>query len=163
MLNFVTAFTTKQSMSVIIETDSKTGNMPNNFKLRSFLPVFLCALLAFCAACNRGPSSPNSSTATKRYSLKGKVVSLDKLAGAASIDNEPVAGFMDQMTMAYPIKPPAMFDQLQPGDSITADVVVQPDNKYWLENVKVIGHSQTPAGKPAAAPQKEKDKDKESK
>ena len=119
--------------------------MPNNFKLSSLL-FFLCALLVFSAACNRGPSQPGASTATKRYSLKGKVVSIDKLAGAANVDNEPIAGFMGQMTMAYPIKPPAMFDHLQTGDSITADVVVQPDNTYWLENVKIIGHAK-PAGK----------------
>ena len=130
--------------------------MPNNFKSSSLL-FFLCAVLAFSAACNRGPSSPNSSTATKRYSLKGKVVSIDKLARAANVDNEPIAGLMDQMTMAYPVKPPDMFDQLQPGDSITADVVVQPDNTYWLENVKVIGHSKAPTGKPAAAGEKDKE------
>jgi Cu/Ag efflux protein CusF len=115
--------------------------MLNKFSLRPSL-FCLCALLAFSAACNRGPSQPgatNSSTASKRYSLKGKVVSIDKQAGAANIDNEPIAGFMDQMVMAYTIKPPAMLEQLQPGDSITADVVVQPDNQYWLENVKVMG------------------------
>jgi len=131
--------------------------MPNNSKLRSqrSLLFSLCALLLF-AACNRSPSSANSSNATKRYSLKGKVVSIDKLAGAANIDNEPIAGYMDQMTMAYPVKPPAMFDQLQPGDSLTADLIVEPDNKYWLENVKVIGHSQT-ANKPVAGAEKDKE------
>ncbi len=129
--------------------------MPNNSKLRSqrSLLFSLCALLLF-AACNRSPSSANSSTATKRYSLKGKVVSIDKLAEAANIDNEPVSGFMDQMTMAYAVKPPAMLDQLQPGDSVTADLVVEPDNKYWLENVKVTSHSQTPADKPTGATEK---------
>jgi len=45
---------------------------------------------------------------------------------------------MDPMVMPYTIKPPATLAQLQPGDSITADVVVQPDNTYWLENVKVL-------------------------
>jgi len=134
--------------------------MRNNFlSLRP--PIFLlCALLALSAACNRGPSqsgATNSSSATKHYSLKGKVVSIDKLAGAANIDNEPIAGFMDQMTMAYAVKPPAMLDQLQPGDSIAADLVVEPDNKYWLENVKVTGHSQTPAGKPATATDKNRE------
>jgi Cu/Ag efflux protein CusF len=116
--------------------------MPNNFKLRWQRPLLfsLCALFLFSAACNRSSTSANSSTATKRYSLKGKVVSIDKLAGAANIDNEPISGFMEQMTMAYPIKPPTLLDQLQPGDSLTADVVVEPDNKYWLENIKVTAH-----------------------
>ena len=74
----------------------------------------------------------------------------DKNAGTANIGNEPIAGFMDAMIMPYTIKPPSGLDQLQPGDSITADVVVESD-KYWLENVKVTGHSQSPAAKPAAS------------
>ncbi len=114
----------------------------------------LCALLAFPAACNRGPAQPSvtiTSSAAKRYALKGKVVSIDKQAGTANIDNEPIPGFMDAMVMPYPIKPAAALDQLQPGDSITADVVVAAPGSYWLENVKVIGHSQPPATKPTAS------------
>jgi protein SCO1/2 len=118
----------------------------------------LCALLAFSSACSRGPSQP---AAAKRYALKGKVISVDKNAGTANIDNEPIAGFMDAMVMPYSVKPSSMLDQLQPGDAITADVVVQPDNaqpdnvqpdnKYWLENVKVVGHSKPPEAAPKAA------------
>jgi protein SCO1/2 len=77
------------------------------------------------------------------------VISVDKNAGTANIDNEPIAGFMDPMVMPYTIKPSSDLNQLQPGDSITADVVVEP-NKYWLENVKVTSHAATPAEKPAA-------------
>jgi protein SCO1/2 len=124
----------------------------NSFSLHSVLFV-LCALLILSAACNRGKPQTDTATAqsANRYSLRGKVVSVDKNAGTANIDNEPIADFMDTMVMPYPIKPPAMLDQLHPGDTITADVVVQSaDNKYWLENVKVTGHSDTPAGKPAA-------------
>ena len=113
----------------------------------------LSALLAFASACNRTKSQTAASatdSGTKRYPLKGKVISIDKNAGTANIDNEPVAGFMDPMVMPYTFKPPAQIDQLQPGDTITGDVVVEPE-KYWLENVKVTGHSQTPASKPTAA------------
>ena len=123
-----------------------------NSPLNSSLPrlgLCLCALLAFSVACNRGPSQPSAATGqptAKRYSLKGRVVSVDKNAGTANIDNEPIAGFMGAMIMPYTIKPPSRLDQLQPGDSITADVVVESD-KYWLENVKVTGHSQSPAAK----------------
>jgi len=107
----------------------------------------LCALLAFSVGCNRGPSPPSAASgqpAAKRYSLKGRVISVDKNAATANIDNEPIAGFMDEMVMPYTLKPPSTLDQLQPGDSIAADVVVEPD-KYWLENVKVTGHSKPPA------------------
>jgi len=126
-------------------------------RFHSFSPrpalFFLCALLAFCGGCNRGisePSAPNPATA-RRYALKGKVISIDKQAATANIDNEPIAGLMGSMVMSYAFKPPAALTPLRPGDSITADVVVQPDNTYWLENVKVTGHSQAPGDKPAAA------------
>jgi protein SCO1/2 len=114
----------------------------------------LCALLIFSAACSSTPSQPgatNAPSSAKRYAFKGKVMSVDKNAGSANIDNEPIAGFMDPMVMSYTMKPPAALDQLQPGDTITADVVVQPDNTYWLENVKVVAHSQAPADKPTSS------------
>jgi Cu/Ag efflux protein CusF len=115
----------------------------------------LSFLLALSLACNRGapPPAGQPQGGTKRYSLKGKVISVNKQAGNASIYNDPIAGFMDPMAMPYTIKAPATLDELQPGDTVTADVVVEPD-KYWLENVKVTAHSQTPAGKPAPAGEK---------
>ena len=99
------------------------------------------ALLASAAACNRGASVGGANNASaKRYAFKGKVVSIDKKAGTANIDNEPIPGFMNAMTMPYNVNPASMLDQLHPGDSITGEVVVAPD-RYWLENVKVAGHS----------------------
>jgi len=113
----------------------------------------LSALLALTAACNRGtsqPSAANPQAPARRYPLQGKVVSVDKQTGSASINNEPIPGFMDPMVMPYTIKPPATLNQLQSGDSITADLVVEP-GKYWLENVKITAHEKAPAGKPSAS------------
>ncbi|MFZ2085193.1 MAG: SCO family protein [Candidatus Sulfotelmatobacter sp.] len=124
---------------------------PFHSSSQRLLLLWLCAMLAFSAACNHGQSRPGTApqSSAKRYALKGKVMSVDKNAGTANIDNEPIAGFMDAMIMPYTFKPSAQIDQLQPGDSITADVVVDSD-KYWLENVKVTGHSKPAADKPAA-------------
>jgi protein SCO1 len=112
------------------------------------IALTLCTLLTL-PACNRQKSPQAASTALspKRYAFKGKVMTVDKNAGTANIDNDPIAGFMDPMVMPYSFKPPSQINQLQPGDSITADVVVD-NNEYWLENVKVTGHS--PAEKPQA-------------
>jgi protein SCO1 len=114
--------------------------------------ILLTALLAF-PACNRGKSAsstaPPSQAGPKRYAFKGKVMSVDKNDGTANIDNEPIPGFMDPMVMPYSFKPPTLINDLQPGDSITAEVVVD-KGEYWLENVKVTGHSQPPADKPQA-------------
>jgi protein SCO1/2 len=121
--------------------------------LRRFVLLGLGVLLAFAIACNRKKTTPSAAASqsnSKHYALKGKVMSVDKNAGTANIDNEPIAGFMDPMVMPYSFKPPSQIDQIQPGDSITADVVVDSE-KYWLENVKVTGHSQAPTDKPAAS------------
>ena len=112
------------------------------------LVAFICftALLLVSASCTRAPSAR-----PRRYSLIGTVISIDKNAGTANIDNEPIKGFMEKMVMPYTIKPPDTLNQLKPGDKITADVIVEPD-KYWLENVKVTGHTELPANeKPAAS------------
>jgi Cu/Ag efflux protein CusF len=125
-----------------------------NSPLQSFPQriAFLCllALLALSAACNRRGSHSGAAgpqPAVKRYPLKGKVVSIDTQAGTANISNEAISGFMDPMVMPYTIKPPAALEQLQPGDSIAADVVIAPD-QYWLENVKITGHSKPADSKP---------------
>ena len=125
--------------------------MPNNITTHSpRLSLFcLCTLLAVFAGCNHGTSQSGEATtqsATKHYLLTGKVISIHKQAGMAIIDNDLIPGFMDAMIMPYIIRPASALDQLQPGDSITADVIIEYD-RYWLENVKVIGRSKTPADK----------------
>jgi len=97
--------------------------------------------------------------ATKRYPFTGRVISVDAKAQSANIDGDLVQGFMEPMVMTYKVKPPSVLNQLSPGDSISADVVVvdhdardeNADSDYWLENVKVTGHpAQPPAGGPKA-------------
>lgn len=106
-----------------------------------WMGIFLILLVS----CNR-----SSNPQPKRYTLKGTVISVDRNAGTADVDNEPIKGFMEKMVMPYQIRPASTLNQLQPGDVITADVVVEP-NSYWLENVKVTAHTQLPASeKPAA-------------
>ena len=93
-------------------------------------------------SCNKSANQPGatSQATSKRYHLKGKVVSIDKRANMANIDGEDIPGFMGAMTMPYVVKPASELDKLAPGDAITADVVVQDDDS-WLENIAVTGHS----------------------
>lgn len=134
-----------------IQRTHMTGAVHSSHGALSCLCTLLSCLLIFSAACHRGTSQPEATPqSAKRYAFKGKVMTVDKQAGTANLDNEPIAGFMDAMIMPYTFKPPTQINQLQPGDSITAEVVVDSD-KYWLENVKVTGHSQPPPDQPAAA------------
>ena len=106
----------------------------------------LSLVLLGAVSCNKSPKQASSdspqadaaqaSPAAKRYHLKGKVVSVDKRANMLNVDSEAIPGFMDAMTMPYPVKPASELDKLAPGDAITADVVVQGDNS-WLENITV--------------------------
>jgi Cu/Ag efflux protein CusF len=103
-------------------------------------------------SCNKDSAQPTVTTprpvspATKRYHLKGKVVSVDKPAKMVNVDAEAIPDFMGAMTMPYTVKPEGELDKLSPGDAITADVVAQ-DDKYWLESITVTGHSAAPASK----------------
>ena len=115
----------------------------NKHTFGAFLVALILAGTFLTVSCNR-----SKSTAAKRYSFTGRVVSVDTQAQSAVIDGDAIPGFMDAMAMPYKIKPAATLNHLQPGDSISADVMVgQPDGKnedaipeYWLENVKAIAH-----------------------
>ncbi len=99
----------------------------------------LLLILLTTIACNKNAfQSPNPSS-TKRYQLKGKVVSVDTRANIVNVNSEAVPGFMDAMTMPYPVKPHDALNNLSAGDAVTADLIAQ-DDKYWLENIVVTGH-----------------------
>lgn len=117
-------------------------------KLSSLL---LCAILLLSACHHSKPQ------ATKRYPFTGRVVSIDSQSQSATIDGDLIQGFMEPMTMPYKIKPASDLRLLEPGDSISADVVVvdrdprdeNAEADYWLEHVKVTAHAKTP---PALSP-----------
>src|SRR5271156_4328750 len=112
----------------------RTARNDRRHSFTSHLAFFCLFALLASTACNRGPAQPsaaNTSTAARRYAFSGKAISFDKNAGTANINNEPIPGFMDPMVMSYTIKPATMLNHLQPGDSITADVVVE-SGRYWL-------------------------------
>lgn len=94
----------------------------------------------------------------KQYPFTGRVVSIDKESNSALIDGDAVPGFMEAMAMPYKVKPPETLAQLATGDSISAQVVVVRDPNsdapldYWLENVKVVKHTGSPAAPSANSP-----------
>jgi protein SCO1/2 len=106
--------------------------------MRYFLLLLTVVLLL--SGC-KGTTAANSSTSTaKRYQLKGKVISVDKAAKKATIEHGPIEGYMEGMTMAFPIHADWIWDDLTPGSEIQADLVVDNSAKdpFWLENVGII-------------------------
>ena len=113
---------------------------------------FLFVSVLLISSCHRSKPQP-----TTKYAFTGRVVSIDNQSRTANIDGDMIQGYMEAMVMAYRVKPDSMLGQLNPGDSISADLmVVEHDPRdetavpdYWLENVKITGHAPQP---PAAGP-----------
>ena len=83
--------------------------------------------------CNRQtkPTAP-----IERYKLEGVVVSINPQEHTAKIDGQKIEGWMDAMTMDYPVKDPAELTKLHPGDHVAATVFVQ-GLDYWIGEIQV--------------------------
>ena len=76
---------------------------------------------------------------TKEYQLHGEVVRLDPQHKIAVIKGEKIEGWMEAMTMEYPVKAPAEFEKLKPGLKIQATVFQRPSSlDYWIGNIQVV-------------------------
>ena len=60
----------------------------------------------------------------KRYTLTGDVIGVDPKTQMATIKGDKIEGWMEAMTMEYPVKDKAEFAKLQVGRRITATVFV---------------------------------------
>ena len=107
------------------------------------------------AGCHReSPAVPAASAsqaagAVKTYKLRGKIVRTNAATGEATIQHEAIVGFMEAMTMPYKLKDPSILSELHPGDLITADVLVSPNDDVVIDHIVVIGQGK-PDYKPAA-------------
>lgn len=100
--------------------------------------LFLLSIALFFTACQRAEQKTAASAEAKRYELSGKVISVDRAARKAKIEHDEIAGYMKSMTMDFPIKQEWVIRELKPNDKIAADLVVEPDNTFWLEEVKIM-------------------------
>jgi Cu/Ag efflux protein CusF len=72
----------------------------------------------------------------KRYKLTGDVLSLDPQSHAASIKGDKIDGWMEAMTMEYPVKDVTEFQKLSVGDRITATVFVG-ESAYSIGEIRI--------------------------
>jgi len=98
--------------------------------------AYLLGLVSLIVVC--GCQSQNQE---KHYSLKGRVMAKDASTQQITVDNEDIPGFMPAMTMPYPVKDPKGLNTVQPGDVISADVVVRTGQGYWLQNLAITDES----------------------
>jgi protein SCO1/2 len=112
-------------------------------RMKLYAALLLC-VAGLILAC--GPSEPQTnddaaeSTAasdSQQYELRGKVVQLEAENKAAVIDHEEIEGWMDAMTMRFPVKEQADWDKLAVGAQIEATVFVTTDG-FHIGDVKVV-------------------------
>ena len=109
--------------------------MNDNYFMKYFA-LILSAILLF-TACQSPEKRPTAAPDAKRYPLKGKVISIDLTKQKATIQHEKVDGYMEAMTMAFPIHDRDILQTLSPNAEIKAELVVNPDQDYWLENIVI--------------------------
>jgi len=117
--------------------------MSSNLLQKAIKVSLLFSLLFFIGCSNQHSEHTHSKSASseaRRYELRGKVISVDKIGKKAEIEHEEIPGFMPKMTMTFPIHDDWVWEDLVPGVEIKATLVVDEKAKepYWLENLMII-------------------------
>ena len=106
------------------------------------------ALFLVLAACQQSSIKEEAKDeAVKQYPMHGEVLRLDPQGKIAAIKAGKIEGWMEAMTMEFPVKDQAEFDKLHSGETINATVFVQ-GNNYWVGD---IHEDSAPAAAPAPA------------
>jgi Cu/Ag efflux protein CusF len=90
---------------------------------------YLSIVLLGLTGCHAGESK------VKLYSIRGVIVKVDPAGKSAGIDAEKIDGWMEAMTMDYPVHDAKLLDGLKAGDHITATAHVPEDLNYWIDNI----------------------------
>jgi Cu/Ag efflux protein CusF len=95
--------------------------------------LFAVVALISCARAPQ-PAAEQSKEPVKQYELRGEVKGLDSEGKIAKIQHGQIGDWMPPMTMDFPVKDPAEFAKLQPGERVRATVSVQ-GLQYWLSGI----------------------------
>jgi protein SCO1/2 len=107
--------------------------------------VLIC--LGFAAGCQSAPE--------KHYPIQGEVISVDPAKKLLTVKHGDIPGLMPAMTMSYQVAEPKQIESLQPGDKISADLVVS-ESKGRLEKIVLVskGDGKTASGTTQRIPEK---------
>lgn len=100
-------------------------------------PLLTYGALSLTATLTISCSSKPAPEAIKEYHLHGEVVRLDPSAKTATINSQKIEGWMEAMSMEYPVKEAQDFSKLQPNECIDATVFVR-GTEYWVADVKPV-------------------------
>ncbi len=102
--------------------------------MRHRIPIALFLLLALAGCVKKQPEE--QAKPIKTYTINGVIKALDAEHHSATIEHQEIAGWMDAMTMEFPIRSVSDFAKLQAGQKITAKVNVQ-DLEFWLSEIQI--------------------------
>jgi protein SCO1 len=105
--------------------------------MNRIVSAFAFVLVLLGASCQSAPE--------KRYPLQAEVISVDAPHKLIVVKHGDIPGLMPAMTMTYAVAEAKEMETLQPGDKISADLVVG-DNKGRLEKIMLISKGD---GKPS--------------
>jgi protein SCO1 len=103
------------------------------------------AALAF-VGCGGAPDAPG-----REYELKGQILAVRPERSEVVIKHEDIKGFMPGMTMPFKVKDTALLDGKQPGDLVTATLVVA-EVEAHLRTLEKTGHATVETAAPAPPP-----------
>jgi protein SCO1/2 len=97
--------------------------------MRQLLAIVLVLCAGLVAGCQSAPE--------KHYPIQGEVISVDPAKKLLTVKHGDIPGLMPAMTMTYQVAASKEIESLQPGDKITADLVVS-ESKGRLEKIVVV-------------------------
>jgi Cu/Ag efflux protein CusF len=89
----------------------------------------------------------------KHYAIQAEVISIHPERRTIMLKHGDIPGLMPAMTMDYMVADPTQIEKLQPGDTISADLVIS-DSIGRLEKITLVekANANSPAPAPAKIP-----------
>jgi len=88
-------------------------------------------------------TAPPPAPASQTYHVHGTVMALDAPHNELTLKTEEIPNFMAPMTMSYPLADPSAYSELHPGDTLTATLVLTPQQAQTmhLKDIVVIAQA----------------------
>jgi len=103
---------------------------------RSAALALIALLLAACGDRSK-QEKPLSVPGEKLYALEGRITGRDAPSNLLRVDHKAIPGYMEAMTMDYPVRGAAVQSLPTDNSRITARLHVT-DTAYWLTDVKQV-------------------------
>jgi protein SCO1 len=118
--------------------------------------IVIFSLMLVISACQKVASTaspgsaPVASATAKRFPIKGKVVAVDKAGKKITLQHDDIPGYMDAMTMEFPIHEDWVWDEMAPGADIRGELVVDNAGKepFWIEKIGITASDTSPGAPP---------------